>query len=177
MICARAVLTSSTPGFIRANCSGPIRPWVSGVNATQIWMTSAVDTSSSNSSSGQAGVARRPAPVGDVHAEHGADFGNPPPDGPEADDGKSLAAKLETLVSLPDAPRTPLDGAVELRHPTGECQHQQQRVFADGMRGAARSVHHGDTRCPGGDGVDVVEPGPAPADDLRGSAADGTCRR
>ena len=49
-----------------------------------------------------------------------ADFGDPPPDRPETDDGKSLAAKLETLVSLADTPRTPLDGAVELRHPTGE---------------------------------------------------------
>ena len=54
-IWARAVLIISTPRFIRANCSEPIRPCVSLVNATQIWMTSAVATSSSNSSSERVG--------------------------------------------------------------------------------------------------------------------------
>ena len=85
------------PGFIRTNSSGPDR----AVGLRSERNTDLDDIGRRHQLTEleqlEPGVARRPAPVRNAHAEPRPDLGNPPSDRTETDNGETFATKLDTL--------------------------------------------------------------------------------
>ena len=147
----RAVVMKNAVGFMRANCSRPISPSVSGVSG-QFRCTKS-ERSSSSSSSTFVAPRRRRFLVGEVrvvrehgHRERRAQLDQPTADLPDPDDPERLAEQLAA------AQRHAVLHDLAPDHPIGERdllrqrEHEPERVLGDRLASGARVVAHDHAR-------------------------------
>ena len=143
----RAVVMKNAVGFMRANCSRPISPSVSGVSG-QFRCTKSERSSSSSSSTFVA--PRAAASSSDevrVVREHGhrerrAQLDQPAADLPDADDAERLAEQLAAPQRHAVLHHLAPDHAVGERDLLGQREHEPERVLGDRFAPGPRVVAH-----------------------------------
>ena len=143
----RAVVMKNAVGFIRANCSRPMRPSVSGVSG-QFRCTKS-ERSSSSSSSTFVAPARRGLVLDEVgvvgehrHRERRAQLDEPTTDLPDADDPERLAQQLAAAQRHAVLHDLAPDHAIGQRDLLRQREHEPERVLGHRLAAGTGVVAH-----------------------------------